>query len=234
MNRRKDEIKQEEMNSKGKSKSQFRTQRPPLPKNNSKQEKDNRIIGNMRKKRNMGEYNTDNDAEKRQSRIPRLTKANEEKISVPKKYTPDSEYQISSASKVETKNANRRSQSFLTNKGNNKNDRNFNDLRNPRKIGGSASKAMPNNSIGSRRSVNYKPYTLREYKNRVESEEDPFYYKSRGGLGPNIGGEEWMKEHEKRERIKNFSNRIKNINLGMAGDSMRRTSQTSDMESMEK
>lgn len=58
--------------------------------------------------------------------------------------------------------------------------------------------------------------------------------KQRGGLGADIGGEEWQKEHEKRMRIKNFSSKIKNKNMSITSDGMRRTSQTSNSEISEK
>ena len=51
----------------------------------------------------------------------------------------------------------------------------------------------------------YKPFTLRDYKNNAPS--DNAYVKS-GGLGPNIGGNQWKEEKMKRERMKDFSERI--------------------------
>jgi hypothetical protein len=88
----------------------------------------------------------------------------------------------------------------------------------------------------NRRSVNYKPYTLRQYKEIVE-QEPQFTDKTRGGLGANIGGEEWQKENEKRQRIKEFANRIKQRQGQYTNDGMRQTNQSSntiDMENREK
>ena len=94
---------------------------------------------------------------------------------------------------------------------------------------------MINNKNKARRSVNYKPYTLREYRERFNSsEKEEFNYKMRGGLGADIGGDEWMKEHEKRARMKQFASKVKNKNMSILSDGMRRTSQTSTTENHEK
>jgi len=75
-----------------------------------------------------------------------------------------------------------------------------------RKISVSAAKPKNVNLIGSRRSVTFKPYTLREYKEK-NTESDQVYSKL-GGLGPNIGGERWQREYDKRQRIKEFSYKL--------------------------
>lgn len=54
----------------------------------------------------------------------------------------------------------------------------------------------------------YKPFTIRDYS-RKSSEENLF--SKIGGLGPNIGGEDWIKEKQKRERIRDFTQRLENM-----------------------
>ena len=54
----------------------------------------------------------------------------------------------------------------------------------------------------------YKPFTLRGYTKKAD--EENLYLKS-GGLGPNIGGKEWIEQKMKRDRIKEFSNKISHI-----------------------
>lgn len=51
----------------------------------------------------------------------------------------------------------------------------------------------------------YKQFTLRDYT-KTKKEEN-LYAKS-GGLGPEIGGEKWIEEKMKRERIKDFANKL--------------------------
>lgn len=67
------------------------------------------------------------------------------------------------------------------------------------------------NRIKRRKDNRYKPFTLRDYSN--ENTEENFYAKS-GGLGPNIGGKKWQEEKLKRERIKDFTNRLGSIKKG--------------------
>jgi hypothetical protein len=54
-------------------------------------------------------------------------------------------------------------------------------------------------------STSYKPYTLREFKEKKEKDR---VGSKMGGLGANIGNEEWEKAQAKKERIKNFSKLI--------------------------
>lgn len=54
----------------------------------------------------------------------------------------------------------------------------------------------------------YKPFTLRDYTKQAT--EGNLYAKS-GGLGPNIGDEKWMKEKLKRERMRDFSQRLETM-----------------------
>lgn len=107
-----------------------------------------------------------------------------------------------------------------------------NNVHDSRKIANSASKPPVMAKSNSRRAVNYKPYTLREYKDTFDKSNN-FGNKHRGGLGANIGGDEWQKENEKRKRMREFASRVKNQRKLIDG-SMRRTSQTQDTESREK
>lgn len=194
-----------------KSKSVFRSKRPPLPANSKQTTADTQAPSRAnRNKQQVSAYNTDTETQRRQSKIPRLSQASVDRIPDPKKYIPEPEYKptqpytqnhgpktqksgqkasISSSNlenplpKSEKKTLMKRSQSFLQ------------------------SKITPNSALKAnsdikdmtnRRSIQYKPYTLREYKQKVDGEK----LFGRGGLGANIGGDEWMKEHEKRERIK--------------------------------
>ena len=218
-----------------KSKSQYRAPRPPLPaaKQPPVEKQESRRVGNIRAKRVQGEYNTDVDTAKRQSRIPRLSQASEERVPKPKKYVPGSEYKSEDPPEPR-KVGMRRSQSYLSQKklpqkpssepvDLRKMSKNMNPVPKPEYAGGA----------GSRRSVNYKPRTLREYKEMIEKE-DPFTYKVRGGLGANIGGDEWQKQNEKRQRMKEFANRVKQNKNTSFGDPMRRTSQSTAVETQEK
>ena len=51
----------------------------------------------------------------------------------------------------------------------------------------------------------YKPFTLRDYTKKAVEEN---LYLKPGGLGPNIGGKEWLEQKMKRDRIKEFSYKI--------------------------
>lgn len=107
-----------------------------------------------------------------------------------------------------------------------------NKAHNSRKIANSAAKAVVDGKAGTRRSVNYKPYTLREYKDMFDKADD-FVTKVRGGLGANIGGDKWQKENEKRQRMKEFASKMKQQSH-LGSDSMRRTSQTQNIDNREK
>lgn len=217
-----------------KSKSQVRAQKPPIPSNSKAKPEPEpeyaRRVGNIRNKRTNGEYNTDIDAviKPKQSKIPRL-QASVDRIPQPKKVISQSEYNSEPA--IEPKQNLRRSQSFLENKKLNSKPIG-NNLQNI-KISNSASKPMVGDKLTNRRSINYKPYTLRQYKDKV-GQEQLFTEKTRGGLGANIGGEEWQKENEKRQRMKEFANRVKQNQGQYLNDGMRRTNQSSITESREK
>jgi hypothetical protein len=222
------------------SKSLYRAPRPPLPRNKGlvseqKSIKDPNIkkVNNIKVNKMDQIYNTDTDNEKRQSRIPRLAKASQEQIPEPKKYEPESDYHPPQRVKPEKISGMRRSQSYLQNKVAPATKDSSNDLRNARRVAGSANKPLVGNSSTSRRSVAYKPYTLREYKDKV-NQQDSFIEKKRGGLGANIGGDEWMKEHEKRLRIKEFSNRVKSNTGMLRSDGMRKPNYSQNVEIQQK
>lgn len=181
-----------------------------------------------------GEYKTDTENTKRETLIPRLSKASVERIPEPKKYIPGSEYHPTETPEKGPKKAlMKRSQSFLQSKITPVQSQPVSNLRDVRKVANSANKPVAGNNLESRRSVNYKPYTLREYKDKVNQDE-PFTYKMRGGLGADIGGEAWSKENEKRQRMKEFANRVKSQQFQMQTSGMRRTSQTENTENQEK
>ena len=166
----------------------------------------------------------------KQSKIPRLSQASVDRIPQPKKYLPDSDYKVIDAE--QDKPQIKRSQSFMNNKLSSSSVVNQGGIKNARKVVNSAAKPIIQDKDNTRRSSNYKPYTLREYKEIVDSEQQ-FTYKKRGGLGANIGGDEWQKQNEKRKRMKEFASRVKHQSK-LAGDGMRRTSQTQNNENREK
>lgn len=102
-----------------KSKSQYRNGRPPLANNKIKlnneenEIKDHKRTKNSRIKKLKGQQLTDAEDVKKQSKIPRLSKASIDKIPLPKKYIPESDYKPTTQS--EKKPPIRRSQSFLKN-----------------------------------------------------------------------------------------------------------------------
>ncbi len=60
-----------------------------------------------------------------------------------------------------------------------------------------------------KRKINYKPYTLFEYKKKYENNEKN---KILGGLGANIGGEEWVNRQKTLERKRQYSDYVKSDN----------------------
>jgi hypothetical protein len=198
---------------------------------------------NNRNKRINNEYKSDSDSIKHTSKIPRLSSVDRTKAPKPKKFHPSTKYKGDNEVKAEDAPQQlRRSQSYLESQKQHaavENTGNINDLKLSSKNGPQhySNKNLPNQNITSRRSVQYKPYTLREYKQKFNDPiptEDEYKIKKRGGLGANIGNEHWCKENEKRERIKQFANNVKNKNMSMVSDSMRRTNQTSATENYEK
>ena len=69
-----------------------------------------------------------------------------------------------------------------------------------------------NNSTGKinlikQKNINFKPYTLEQYKNKYENNNNIRVFL--GGLGPNLGNEEWNKKHKMVERKKHYADYIK-------------------------
>ena len=60
-----------------------------------------------------------------------------------------------------------------------------------------------------KRTIKYKPYTLVDYKKKYENN---YIRSSLGGLGANIGGEEWVDRQKKLERKKEYSEYVKSDN----------------------
>ena len=65
-------------------------------------------------------------------------------------------------------------------------------------------------SLSHKRKIIYEPYTLIEYKNKYENSNKNG--KKLGGLGANLGGEEWLKRQKMFERKKQYSDYVKNDN----------------------
>lgn len=59
--------------------------------------------------------------------------------------------------------------------------------------------------------VNYKPKTLKDYKEKFNSN-DPQIKRDSGGLGANIGTKEWQEKLEKKNKMKEYSHNIKSMN----------------------
>ena len=62
-------------------------------------------------------------------------------------------------------------------------------------------------NLRTRKNIEFKPYTLEQYKNKYEKNNN---LKIFGGLGANLGGEEWNKRQKLLERKKHYSDFIKN------------------------
>ena len=60
-------------------------------------------------------------------------------------------------------------------------------------------------NLNTRKNISFKPYTLAQYKNKYENN-----FKKLGGLGANLGGEDWDKRQKLFERKKHYSDFIKN------------------------
>jgi len=61
-------------------------------------------------------------------------------------------------------------------------------------------------NLTKRKKIEYIPYTLNQYKSKYEKNNLKIF----GGLGPNLGGEEWNKRQKIFERKKRYSDFIKN------------------------
>ena len=65
-------------------------------------------------------------------------------------------------------------------------------------------------NLKQRKHINFKPFTLQQYKNKYENNNNIKILL--GGLGANLGGEEWNKKKKILERKKQYSEYIKNDN----------------------
>ena len=63
--------------------------------------------------------------------------------------------------------------------------------------------------LSSNKKVTYEPYTLFDYKERFDNNNNK---RKLGGLGPNIGGEDWVKRQKKLEIKKKYSEYVKSDN----------------------
>ena len=111
-----------------------------------------------------------------------------------------------------TENKNNKLNKYLFNKSSKKNiiqltiDNNQNILDNKSSTEKSKNNSTEKINITKRKNIEYKPYTLVQYKNKYEKNN----LKILGGLGANLGGEEWNKRQRLFERKKRYSDFIKN------------------------
>ena len=61
-----------------------------------------------------------------------------------------------------------------------------------------------------KKKIHYKPKTMKDYKEKYIINEKKS--EKRGGLGPNIGTKEWEEKEEKKKKIQEYANKIKQIN----------------------
>ena len=111
-----------------------------------------------------------------------------------------------------TENKNNKLNKYLFNKSSKKNiiqltlDNNQNIFDNKSSTEKSKNNSTEKINITKRKNIEYKPYTLVQYKNKYEKNN----LKILGGLGANLGGEEWNKRQKLFERKKRYSDFIKN------------------------
>ena len=111
-----------------------------------------------------------------------------------------------------TENKNNKLNKYLFNKSSKKNiiqltlDNNQNIFDNKSSAEKSKNNSTEKINITKRKNIEYKPYTLVQYKNKYEKNN----LKILGGLGANLGGEEWNKRQRLFERKKLYSDFIKN------------------------
>ena len=111
-----------------------------------------------------------------------------------------------------TENKNNKLNKYLFNKSSKKNiiqltlDNNQNIFDNKSSAEKSKNNSTEKINITKRKNIEYKPYTLVQYKNKYEKNN----LKILGGLGANLGGEEWNKRQRLFERKKRYSDFIKN------------------------
>ena len=111
-----------------------------------------------------------------------------------------------------TENKNNKLNKYLFNKSSKKNliqltiDNNQNIFDNKSTTEKSKNNSTEKINLTKRKNIDYKPYTLVQYKNKYEKNN----LKILGGLGANLGGEEWNKRQRLFERKKRYSDFIKN------------------------
>ena len=111
-----------------------------------------------------------------------------------------------------TENKNNKLNKYLFNKSSKKNiiqltlDNNQNIFDNKSSTEKSKNNSTEKINITKRKNIEYKPYPLVQYKNKYEKNN----LKILGGLGANLGGEEWNKRQRLFERKKRYSDFIKN------------------------
>ena len=111
-----------------------------------------------------------------------------------------------------TENKNNKLNKYLFNKSSKKNiiqltlDNNQNIFDNKSSTEKSKNNSTEKINLTKRKNIEYKPYTLVQYKNKYEKNN----LKILGGLGANLGGEEWNKRQRLFERKKRYSDFIKN------------------------
>ena len=76
----------------------------------------------------------------------------------------------------------------------------------PNVINVPARQSKPSSKRNNHEREQYKPYTLKEYKEKHDN--DPKMLKM-GGLGANIGTEDWVKRNNKLKAMKDFASRVK-------------------------
>ena len=111
-----------------------------------------------------------------------------------------------------TENKSDKLNKFLFNKSSKKNiiqltiDNNQNIFDNKSSTEKSKNNSSEKINLTTRKKIDYIPYTLQQYKSKYEKNN----LKILGGLGPNLGGEEWNKRQKIFERKKRYSDFIKN------------------------
>ena len=86
-------------------------------------------------------------------------------------------------------------------------DNNNNNLENFSSSDNGKNNSREKLNFKSPKHINFKPYTLEQYKNKYGNNNNIRIFL--GGLGPNLGSEEWNKKHKMIERKKHYSDYIK-------------------------
>jgi len=64
-------------------------------------------------------------------------------------------------------------------------------------------------ALSTKRTTNYKPYSLNEYK-EMQSTSNSYKF---GGLGANVGSDDWEKARKKQEMQRSFAQSVKEQNM---------------------